>query len=187
MRHASYKVAVTDHADTKEDTKDNFTEVLWRVPSADWKPTGVSIKPREENQLVIHWWRRSDSAWLRESVKRLRLKDLPNDSSGGATAPGGDMAPRSWQPRMELGDASGSSPNRQMELATSLSLSFPFLVLALSLSLSLSLARARALSFPLNLGHHPSQPTTQTATHTLTQPPAHPAIHPLTQPAPYSA
>ena len=115
MRHASYKVAVTDHADTKEDTKDNFTEVLWRVPSADWKPTGVSIKPREENQLVIHWWRRSDSAWLRESVKRLRLKDLPNDSSGGATAPGGDMAPRSWQPRMELGHASGSSPNRQME------------------------------------------------------------------------
>ena len=83
----SYKVEVT-YGKQVEGTKDHFKETLWRAPNLNWKPTGVSTKPREENQLIIHWWRRSDSARIMENLKRMRLKPLPNDAAGAASASG---------------------------------------------------------------------------------------------------
>ena len=73
-----YKVCVT-YAQLVSDTNtsNNFTETLWREANYNWKPTGVTITPRDENRLTMWWSRRSDGAQLREGVKRLRLKACP--------------------------------------------------------------------------------------------------------------
>ena len=90
-----YKVCVT-YAKLVPDTNtsNNFTETLWREANYNWKPTGVTITPREENQLTMWWSRRSDGAQLREGVKRLRLNGLPIDSSEDSSASGPPL-PRS--------------------------------------------------------------------------------------------
>ena len=89
-----YKVCVT-YAQLVSDTNtsNNFTETLWREANYNWKPTGVTITPREVNQLTMWWSRRSDGAQLREGVKRLRLC-LPIDSPEDSSASGPPL-PRS--------------------------------------------------------------------------------------------
>ena len=87
-----YKVTVT--YGMPDDEKRSFTTTMWKEQSADWKPAGVSIKPRDENRLIMHWWRRTPSAKVHYNMKHLNIKDLPNDSEG-ASATGGDVAPRS--------------------------------------------------------------------------------------------
>ena len=91
----AYKVCVT-YAQLESDTNtsNNFTETLWREANYNWKPTGVTITPRDENRLTMWWSRRSDGAQLREGVKRLRLNGLPIDSSEDSSASGPPL-PRS--------------------------------------------------------------------------------------------
>ena len=95
-----YKVTVT--YGMPDDKERSFTETICKEANAEWKPSGVSIQLSEEtNKMVVHWWRRTALSQIKYRAKRLRIdvKDLPNDLSEGASADGGDVAPRSLTDR----------------------------------------------------------------------------------------